>query len=99
MSARATQALSSFDLDFAGDSVGSVSVDGRPAAWTWADEELAITPAQALHDHEKFVVHASTTRPTRLHRRRVTPSRSGGLRSTADPSLPASRTSGTTSTR
>src|SRR3954462_13517986 len=34
MYARATQALSRFDLDFSGDSVGSVSVDGRPANWT-----------------------------------------------------------------
>ena len=30
ITARATQALSSLNLDFAGDSVGSVSVDGRP---------------------------------------------------------------------
>ena len=64
MSARATQALSQFDLDFAGDSVESVSVDGRPAAWTWSDEELAITPAQALHDHEKFVVRVDYTAHT-----------------------------------
>jgi len=64
MSARATQALSQFDLDFAGDSVDSVSVDGRPAAWTWSDEELAITPAQALHDHEKFVVRVDYTAHT-----------------------------------
>jgi Peptidase M1 N-terminal domain/Phage integrase, N-terminal SAM-like domain len=64
MSARATQALSSFDLDFAGDSVASVTVDGRPAAWTWSDEELAITPAQALHDHEKFVVRVDYTAHT-----------------------------------
>ena len=32
--ARATQALSRFDLDFSGDSVGSVRVDGAPAAFS-----------------------------------------------------------------
>src|SRR3954449_5791304 len=31
--ARATQSLSRFDLDFAGDSVGSVSVNGRAATF------------------------------------------------------------------
>jgi aminopeptidase N len=61
MFARATQALSRFNLDFAGDSVESVSVDGRPADWTWADEELSITPAHALRDHEKFAVRVSYT--------------------------------------
>jgi hypothetical protein len=34
MFARATQALSRFNLDFAGDSVESVRVDGRSADWT-----------------------------------------------------------------
>jgi aminopeptidase N len=61
MTARATQALSRFNLDFAGDSVESVTVDGRSADWTWSDEELAITPRHALHDHEKF---AATVRYT-----------------------------------
>jgi hypothetical protein len=32
--ARATQSLSRFDLDFAGDSVGTVDVNGRAAEWT-----------------------------------------------------------------
>src|SRR3954468_12364661 len=40
MYARATQALSRFDLDFSGNSVGSVSVDGRPAGWTWSRGEI-----------------------------------------------------------
>src|ERR1700712_4107136 len=31
--ARATQSLSRFNLDFAGKSVGGVSVDGAPARW------------------------------------------------------------------
>ena len=56
MFARATQALSRFNLDFAGDSVDSVSVDGRSAGWTWSDEEIVITPRHALRDDEKFAV-------------------------------------------
>src|SRR3954454_3406978 len=46
--AKATQALSRFDLDFAGESVGSVTVNGKPATWTRDDEELVITPRGAL---------------------------------------------------
>src|SRR4051812_26368714 len=34
ITANATQALSRFDLDFAGDSVGAVSVDDRPAKFS-----------------------------------------------------------------
>src|SRR4051794_41389348 len=41
--ARSTQALSRFDLDFAGKSVGSVSVDRRPAAFRRVGQELVIT--------------------------------------------------------
>jgi aminopeptidase N len=64
MSARATQALSRFNLDFAGDSVASVRVDGRSADWTWADEELSITPRHSLRDGEKFAVTVRyTTHP------------------------------------
>jgi aminopeptidase N len=65
MFARATQALSRFNLDFAGDSVGSVRVDGRPASFTWSDEELSITPKRPLRDHEKFAVRVTYTAHTR----------------------------------
>jgi aminopeptidase N len=57
--ARATQSLSSFDLDFAGQSVGSVSVNGRRAEWAQEDEELVITPKRPLRKHRKFVVQVS----------------------------------------
>src|SRR3982751_1840577 len=40
--ARATQSLSRFDLDFAGDSVGGVSVNGLPATFTRDGEDLVI---------------------------------------------------------
>lgn len=52
--ARATQALSRFNLDFAGDSVESVRVNGREARWTWADEAVSITPRHALRDGQTF---------------------------------------------
>ena len=45
--ARATQSLSRFNLDFAGESVGSVSVNGRTASWTRDGDELVITPRRA----------------------------------------------------
>src|SRR3954464_3176864 len=54
--ARATQALSRFDLDFAGRSVGSVSVDGQPAAFKRSGEDLVITPRRALPDGKLFLV-------------------------------------------
>src|SRR5215475_135536 len=43
--ARATQSLSQFDLDFSGDSVESVEVDGQPATFTRDGDELVIVPA------------------------------------------------------
>jgi aminopeptidase N len=54
--ARATQSLSRFNLDFAGASVGSVSVDGAAAAFRREGEELVITPRKPLRDGEKFLV-------------------------------------------
>src|SRR4051794_2332646 len=41
--ARATQDLSSFNLDFAGESVGPVRVGGRRADSVWQDGELVVT--------------------------------------------------------
>ena len=57
--ARATQALSQFNLDFAGASVGSVSVNHRRADWTREGEELVITPKRALRRRKIFVVRVS----------------------------------------
>ena len=54
--ARATQALSRFDLDFSGDSVSSVRVDGAQAAFVREGEELVITPARPIAKHRRFVV-------------------------------------------
>ncbi|MEA2242665.1 MAG: hypothetical protein QOD24_2221 [Solirubrobacteraceae bacterium] len=57
--ARATQALSRFDLDFRGDSVSSVEVDGAPAAFSRDGEELVVTPAQPIGDGRRFAVRVA----------------------------------------
>jgi aminopeptidase N len=54
--ARATQALSRFNLDFAGQSVGGVSVDGARASWRREGEELVVTPRRPLRNRERFLV-------------------------------------------
>lgn len=59
--ARAEQALSSFNLDFAGDSVDGVWVDGRRAAWNLAGEELVVTPRRALRRNRRFRVTVEFT--------------------------------------
>jgi aminopeptidase N len=66
ITARATQNLSSFNLDWAGDAVGAVEVDGRPATFSRQDEDLVITPARTLRDGRRFVVEVShfTATPT-----------------------------------
>jgi aminopeptidase N len=55
----ATQSLSRFDLDFAGDSVGGVSVNGLAAKFTRDGDELVITPRLPLLKGLPFVVQVS----------------------------------------
>jgi aminopeptidase N len=62
--ARATHSLSRFDLDFAGDSVGGVWVNGRRADFTREREELVITPRHALRNGKRFVVKITDFRAT-----------------------------------
>jgi aminopeptidase N len=54
--ARATHALSRFNLDLQGLTVEEVSVDDREATWTRSGDELVIRPAEALEDDERFTV-------------------------------------------
>ena len=61
MDAKATQALSRFNLDFDGKSVSAVSVNGRPAGFAVQGEELVITPADAIRDGKKFSTTVSYT--------------------------------------
>lgn len=54
--ARATQSLSSFNLDLNGLRVGAVRVNGRPARWRHVGDELTITPRRAIAKHARFRV-------------------------------------------
>jgi hypothetical protein len=52
--ARATQGLSSFNLDLDGLTVHSIKVDGRQAAWSRDGAELTVTPKSGIRKHRKF---------------------------------------------
>jgi aminopeptidase N len=49
-----TQNLSSFNLDFEGMTVGSISVDGQDATWTRDAGELTVTPRDPLQEGQQF---------------------------------------------
>jgi aminopeptidase N len=59
MQARATQALSSFHLDFEQLSIDELLVDGVPAAYEFDGDELVVTPAQPLPTGAEFSVQVS----------------------------------------
>lgn len=54
--ARATQALSRFDLDFVGPTLYGVSVNGSPARVERVREELVITPSKPIKKGKRFTV-------------------------------------------
>ena len=54
--ARATQSLSSFNLDLHGLQIDAIHVDGRPASWSRDDDELTITPKRPLRKGVRFTV-------------------------------------------
>jgi aminopeptidase N len=68
ITARATQGLSQFNLDFGGKSVGGVSVNGRAAAFKRTGEELVVTPARPINDGSSFTVLITdfTAAPTKI---------------------------------
>nr|WP_249416428.1 M1 family metallopeptidase [Streptomyces sp. TS71-3] len=59
--ATATQALSRFDLDFAGNTLHTVRVNGEPAAFQRDGDELVVTPAAPIADGSTFTVTVSYT--------------------------------------
>ncbi|MFI5805224.1 M1 family metallopeptidase [Streptomyces sp. NPDC051561] len=60
LSARATQDLSSFNLDTDGHTIDAVTVDGRGAQWALtagkSGQELTVTPRHPLHRGRPFAV-------------------------------------------
>jgi len=64
ITARATQSLSRFDLDFHGDGFEAVRVDGEAAAAEWDGDELVITPAEPIRRGAVFVVEVVHFRST-----------------------------------
>src|SRR3954454_839136 len=57
--AKATQDLSRFDLDWAGQSIGGVSVNGLPAKFVQDGEDIVITPKLPLRNGALFLVTVS----------------------------------------
>ncbi|GAA2421710.1 M1 family metallopeptidase [Actinomadura vinacea] len=54
--ALATQDLCSFNLDFVGNQVRNVTVDGMPASWRRAGQELTVTPKAGIRKGAPFTV-------------------------------------------
>ncbi|MFJ3763223.1 M1 family metallopeptidase [Streptomyces sp. NPDC090082] len=54
ITARATQDLSAFNLDLAGLTVGGATVDGAPAAYNRAGNELTLRPHEEIHEGREF---------------------------------------------
>jgi aminopeptidase N len=54
ISARATQDLSRFNLDFVGLTIRSIKVNGRPAGWSRTEHELTVTPRHGLDKGRRF---------------------------------------------
>ncbi len=70
VSAVATQSLSRFNLDFAGNTLGRVTVDGRPATTVREGDELVVTPERPVRRGRPFSVEVSyTADPTQLRHR------------------------------
>ncbi|MEU6394420.1 M1 family metallopeptidase [Streptomyces sp. NPDC046939] len=70
ITATAEQALSRFDLDFAGNELRSVTVNGRPAQTRRDGDELVITPKSPLRKGGSFTVKVDyTADPTQIRHR------------------------------
>ncbi|GAA3173291.1 M1 family metallopeptidase [Blastococcus jejuensis] len=56
VTARATQNLSAFNLDFQGLTIRSITVNGKPATWSRRGGELTVRPTAALAQGSAFTV-------------------------------------------
>ncbi|MFF8380807.1 M1 family metallopeptidase [Streptomyces sp. NPDC015661] len=61
ITARATQDLSAFNLDFAGLTVRRATVDGAPAAYNRAGNELTLRPREELPEGKEFTATVTYT--------------------------------------
>ncbi|MGW4909237.1 M1 family metallopeptidase [Streptomyces sp. NPDC004270] len=87
ISATATQALSRFDLDFAGNTLHKVTVDGAPATAVRDGDELVVTPARPIPRGRAFAVRVTYTADPTQRRRRGDAIREYGWVPTADGTL------------
>ncbi|MER7934638.1 MULTISPECIES: M1 family metallopeptidase [unclassified Streptomyces] len=87
ISATATQALSRFDLDFAGNTLHRVTVDGTPATAVRDGDELVVTPARPIPGGHAFAVRVTYTADPTQSRRRADAIQEYGWVPTADGTL------------
>ncbi|MFI9248874.1 M1 family metallopeptidase [Streptomyces sp. NPDC053069] len=87
ISATATQSLSRFDLDFAGNTLHRVTVDGAPATAVRDGDELVVTPARPIPLGSTFTVHVTYTADPRQSRHRDDAIQDYGWVPTADGTL------------
>ncbi len=85
MDAVASENLRTFNLDFDGDSFGTIQVNGVPAAARQADEDIVITPATMLRAGSPVVLRRGPVHGADLHpgAERPVPVWSGSRRWTA----------------
>ncbi|WP_240980929.1 MULTISPECIES: M1 family metallopeptidase [unclassified Streptomyces] len=84
ISATATQALSRFNLDFAGNTLHTVTVDGAPATAERDGDELVVTPARPIPQGNPFTVQVAYTADPSQQRQRDDAIRTYGWVPTSD---------------
>ncbi|MEU2713264.1 M1 family metallopeptidase [Streptomyces sp. NPDC007205] len=87
ISATATQSLSRFDLDFAGNTLHQVTVDGAPATAARDGDELVVTPARPIPLGSTFAVRVTYTADPTQSRHRADAIQDYGWVPTADGTL------------
>ncbi|MFD5542202.1 M1 family metallopeptidase [Streptomyces sp. NPDC127079] len=87
IAATATQDLSRFDLDFAGNTLHRVTVDGAPATAVRDGDELVVTPAHPIPHGGAFTVRVTYTADPTGRRQRTDAIREYGWVPTPDGTL------------